>query len=43
MWLSTRATLKEENMNLEPLELESPCAGKTVETRPTLTLAELGP
>lgn len=29
-------------MNLEPLELESPCTGKTVETRRALTLAELG-
>ena len=28
-------------MNLEPLELETPGTGKTVETRQTLTLAEL--
>jgi len=29
-------------MNLEPLKLESPYTSKTVETRQTLTLAELG-
>jgi hypothetical protein len=42
MWLSTRATLKEEKVSLAPLELESRCTGKAVETRQTLTLAELG-
>jgi hypothetical protein len=42
MWLSTRATLKEERMDLGPLELARPCTGNTVETRQTLTLADLG-